>query len=44
MLGKEDELAVNTDNVAITFVLGETVKVIDGHYNGFNGTEEKINV
>jgi len=40
---KVDELAVNTDNVAIPFVLGETVKVIDGPFNGFNGTVEKIN-
>ena len=43
MLGKVDELAVKTDNVAIPFVLGETVKVIDGPFNGFNGTVEKIN-
>ncbi len=43
MLGKVDELAVKTDNVAIPYVLGETVKVIDGPFNGFNGTVEKIN-
>lgn len=43
MLGKVDELAVNTDNVAIPFVLGETIKVIDGPFNRFNGTVEKIN-
>lgn len=43
MLGKVDELAVNTDNVSIPFVLGETVKVIDGPFNGFNGTVEKVN-
>ncbi|WP_420572368.1 transcription termination/antitermination protein NusG [Kordia sp.] len=43
MLGKVDELAVKTDNVAIPFTLGETVKVIDGPFNGFNGTVEKIN-
>ncbi len=43
MLGKVDELAVNTDSVAIPFILGETVKVIDGPFNGFNGTVEKIN-
>ncbi|QLE01681.1 transcription termination/antitermination factor NusG [Galbibacter sp. BG1] len=43
MLGKVDELSVKTDNVAIPFVLGETVKVIDGPFNGFNGTVEKIN-
>lgn len=43
MLGKVDELAVNTDSVSIPFVTGETVKVIDGPFNGFNGTVEKIN-
>ena len=43
MLGKVDELAVTTDTQAIPFNLGETVKVIDGPFNGFNGTVEKIN-
>jgi transcriptional antiterminator NusG len=43
MLGKVDELSVNIDTQNIPFVLGETVKVIDGPFNGFNGTIEKIN-
>ncbi|PKA83657.1 transcription antitermination protein nusG [Ulvibacter sp. MAR_2010_11] len=43
MLGKVDELSVKDDNVNIPFVIGETVKVIDGPFNGFNGTVEKIN-
>lgn len=43
MLGKVDELAVQSDNVAIPFTFSETVKVIDGPFNGFNGTIEKIN-
>jgi transcription termination/antitermination protein NusG len=44
MLGKVDELSVNTDNQhSIPFDLGETVKVIDGPFNGFNGTIEKVN-
>ena len=43
MLGKVDELAVNTDTQNIPYVVGETVKVIDGPFNGFNGTIEKIN-
>ena len=43
MLGKVDELAVNTDTRAIPFNIGETIKVIDGPFNGFNGTVEKIN-
>lgn len=44
MLGKVDELAIEADsNVAIPFIIGETVKVIDGPFNGFDGTIEKIN-
>lgn len=43
MLGKVDELSVKTDNVSIPFTVGETVKVIDGPFNGFNGSVEKIN-
>ncbi|MDA0843544.1 MAG: transcription termination/antitermination protein NusG [Bacteroidetes bacterium] len=43
MLGKVDELSLTADDVAIPFVLGETIKVVDGPFNGFNGTIEKIN-
>ncbi|GAB5401425.1 MAG: transcription termination/antitermination protein NusG [Aureisphaera sp.] len=43
MLGKVDELAVQDDNINIPYIIGETVKVIDGPFNGFNGTVEKIN-
>jgi transcriptional antiterminator NusG len=44
MLGKVDELAVDADaNVSIPYIIGETVKVIDGPFNGFDGTIEKIN-
>ena len=43
MLGKVDELSVNVDTQAIPFKLNETIKVIDGPFNGFNGTIEKIN-
>ncbi len=44
MLGKVDELNVEADsNVVIPFSIGETVKVIDGPFNGFDGTIEKIN-
>ena len=43
MLGKVDELAIEADaNIAIPFTKGETVKVIDGPFNGFDGTIEKI--
>ena len=43
MLGKVDELAIQNENVIIPFVMGETVKVIDGPFNGFDGTVEKVN-
>ena len=43
MLGKVDELSVKIDNVSIPFSIGETVKVVDGPFNGFNGTIEKVN-
>jgi len=43
MLGKVDELSVTDENVNIPFAIGETIKVIDGPFNGFNGTVEKIN-
>jgi len=43
MLGKVDELAVQADSVIIPFDIGETIKVIDGPFNGFNGTIENVN-
>jgi transcription termination/antitermination protein NusG len=43
ILGKVDELAETDEELNIPFVLGETVKVIDGPFNGFNGTIEEIN-
>ncbi|MFK5982644.1 MAG: transcription termination/antitermination protein NusG [Flavobacteriaceae bacterium] len=43
MLGKVDELSVQNENVAIPYIVGETVKVIDGPFNGFDGVIEKIN-
>ena len=43
MLGKVDELAIQNENVVIPYVIGETVKVVDGPFNGFDGTIEKVN-
>lgn len=43
MLGKVDEFSVKEETVAIPFVVGEIVKVIDGPFNGFNGSVEKVN-
>ena len=44
MLGKVDELSLqNESNIIIPFTTGQNVKVIDGPFNGFDGTIEKIN-
>ena len=43
ILGKVDELAENDAEVNIPFVVGETVKVIDGPFNSFSGVIEDIN-
>ena len=43
MLGKMDELADTDSMVNIPYLVGETVKVIDGPFNGFNGVIDKIN-
>jgi transcription termination/antitermination protein NusG len=43
ILGRVDELAENDEEINIPFVVGETVKVIDGPFNGFNGSIEEIN-
>ena len=42
MLGKADELSEFAQDMAIPYIVGENVKVIDGPFNGFNGTVEKI--
>ena len=42
MLGKVDELAIQDENIAIPFTVGETVKVVDGPFNGFDGTIERV--
>ena len=42
MLGKVDELALTTEHIAIPLIRGN-VKVIDGPFNGFTGTIEKVN-
>ena len=43
MLGKVDELSTESESVSIPFDIGENIKVIDGPFNGFNGTIEKVN-
>lgn len=43
ILGKVDELADTEEEINIPYVVGESIKVIDGPFNGFNGTIENIN-
>lgn len=43
ILGKVDELAEQTEEIGIPFIVGESVKVTDGPFNGFSGTIEKVN-
>ena len=43
MLGKVDELAVSDEEMDIPYVVGESVKVVDGPFNNFNGVIENIN-
>jgi transcriptional antiterminator NusG len=43
ILGRVDELAETGEEMNNPFVVGETVKVIDGPFNGFNGSIEEIN-
>ncbi len=43
ILGTVDELQETTEESALEFTLGETVKVNYGPFSGFNGTIEEIN-
>lgn len=43
ILGKVDELSEQEEEMNIPYVEGETVKVIDGPFNGFNGVIEGVN-
>ena len=43
ILGKVDELAASEEELNVPFVVGETVKVIDGPFNSFTGVIEEIN-
>ncbi|MCT4582128.1 MAG: transcription termination/antitermination protein NusG [Flavobacteriales bacterium] len=43
ILGKVDELAEADEEMNIPYVVGESVKVIDGPFNNFNGIIEEIN-
>ena len=43
ILGKVDELAEQAEGLNVPFIVGETVKVIDGPFNSFTGVIEEIN-
>ncbi len=43
ILGKVDELSESEEEMKIPYVIGESVKVIDGPFNNFSGTIEEIN-
>ena len=43
ILGNVDQLADTEEVINIPFVVGETVKVIDGPFNSFSGVVEEVN-
>jgi transcriptional antiterminator NusG len=43
ILGKVDELTEAEGTISVSYIVGESVKVINGPFNGFNGIIEEIN-
>jgi len=42
ILGRVDEMALSEEQVSIPFIVGETIKVIDGPFNSFHAEIEDI--
>lgn len=43
MLGKMDEMSEGGMSMSEPFIVGETIKIIDGAFNDFNGVIEEVN-
>ena len=43
ILGKVDELESSEEELNVSFIVGETVKVVDGPFNSFTATVEEVN-
>lgn len=43
ILGKVDELNETDEEINVPYFVGETVKVVDGPFSGFNGLIEEVN-
>lgn len=43
LLGKVDELSESEGTIETNFIIGESVKIINGPFNGFTGIIEEIN-
>ena len=43
LLGKVDELAEMEEELVPSFIVGESITVIDGPFNSFSGIVEEIN-
>jgi transcriptional antiterminator NusG len=42
ILGRVDEMAISEEQINIPFIVGETIKVIDGSFNSFHAEIEDI--
>ena len=43
ILGKVDEMSSQGETMNVPYYVGETVKVMDGPFNGFSGVIEEVN-